>query len=709
VALQAQSGGGTWTGAGIVNAALGTFNPQQAPAGANTVIYEVTQNGCYDADTVVISVNQAPDATITSAPSEVCSNAPSVNLGSLFPGGVWTGPGISDSVAGILDPGAMVPGNNTITYSITQQGCTDSKTAVVQWNQAPNATILSNPGIICDNDVNLQLIAVSPGGIWTGPGIVNASNGTFSPSFSGTGTATITYAVSSGNCFDNDTIQLAVAAAPILNVTPSGPQEACAGSSLTLSASGAVNYQWTVDGTVMPGEVSSNLNVVNSGNYAVEGDDGVCSAVIPGIPVTINPLPQVLALDAIDVCFGTQNTFGAVAVVAQNTGSVVSGYSWNFGDGTSGTGLTPAHTYQAPGAYQVSLVVNTNQGCTDTLVQTVQVNALPVITAATAPNVCEPFIAQFQAQASVSGASIATYQWNFGNGFSGTGQQVSHLYPNPGPYTWMLTVTSDEGCSETQTGTIQVYQQPQAGFIANNVCTDIPAQFIDVSNAFGDQLSTWAWDFGDGSGSSNMQNPTYQYNVQAGTYPVSLTVTTASGCSNTSFGFVDVSQSPNAQWVAQMGTGYSVNFAPVNPNPNVTFIWHFPEDNTYFYQTQVQKTFPGSGDFDVCMTAEQNGCSVTECGTVSLTPLSQEDWNGETVRIYPNPVQDDFVMELPGSGKVELRIFDLSGRLLLTRDYVSDGGAIHVSLGGSGIPAGSYLLELKGELRSWSSRMVKIN
>jgi len=703
VALQAQSSGGTWTGIGIVNAALGTFNPQQALMGANTIIYNVSQNGCSDADTVVINVNQAPDATISNAPSEICSNSPAVTLNSLFPGGTWSGPGITNAVGGILTPSAMLPGNNIIQYSMSQNGCSDVKSVAITRLQAPNAGILSTPGTLCTNEPAQNLIATSPGGFWTGNGIINASAGTFSPEFAGVGTYSIVYSVIQNNCFDSDTISVSVVAAPVVSLNLSGLQEACEGNGIVLSGSGAASYQWFMNGQVIPGAVNPAFTAVQGGTYTLQGTTGQCSSVSTGVPVLVNPKPQVLQISALPVCEGTVSSFSNQSVVAQNTGSVISGYVWNFGDGNSGTGVNAQHQYMQAGAYNATLLITTNKGCSDSLTQTVLVNPVPQFVQVAAPNVCQPNISQFSASASVAalnGSVVNGYTWNFGNGLQGSGAVASHLYQNPGPYTYTVTAVTNQGCSVVHTGQTQVYQKPAADFISTNVCTDQPNQFIDISDAFGDAIVGWNWNFGDGTGQSNQQNPQYQYNVAGGLYAVSMQIQTASGCTDTRHRFVQVNQSPNAQWnVAILGAN-NLAFSPVNPNPNATFVWHFPHDNTFYYQTQVTKNFPQSGDYQVCLTVQVNGCSVTECGNVTASVLSQSAANsGSPISVFPNPFVSEFRIQLAGNSasvkKVEL--YDMSGRCIQTLDKPASDvdGSVRVVLPVSALSTGVYLLKVE--------------
>ena len=709
VVLNAASSGGSWSGVGIQNAVLGTFSPSNAQLGSNVVTYSVSQNGCSDQQSITITVNQSPDATISSAPSSVCSNAGLVTLGSLFSGGSWSGSGIVSSSAGTLQPSLMNAGNNTITYSLTQNGCTSQQSVVISRLQAPDGTILSQPGQVCSNASDVNLFASSPGGFWTGNGIVNAATGTFSPLFAGTGQSTIVYNVSQNGCTDGDTIQINVVSAPVTQVSPSGVQQACEGVGIPLTANGANGYQWYLNGQAISGATGSSYTAQLNGTYTVEGTSNGCASLSSQVQAQLSARPEILSLNAASVCEGLPTQFSNTSVVAGNTGSVITGYQWSYGDGNTGQGIQSHHTYAVAGQYQAQLVVLTNQGCSDTLSQPVFVNPRPQIQSATAPNVCQPLSTQFNAGATISpinNASVSTYQWSFGNGLSGSGSTTSHTYQSASAYTWVLTVTSNHGCVVEQSGQTEVFRKPDAGFLVNNVCTNVPAQFLDISDAYGDQITSWQWNFGDNQGLSTQQNPIYAYNTTPGQYPVSLTIQTASGCSDVSYQFVQLTPSPSALWTGTVQGNSTVNFSPVNPNPNATFIWHFPGDNTYAYQMNVSKTFPGDGSYPVCLTVQLNGCESTECSSITLNTTSVSTLEDLGVSVYPNPSAGMFTVDMNGSkavgASVSLSLRDMSGREVLTQQVA--GSVFEVDA--RGVSTGTYLLILTTDEGQYQSRMV---
>ncbi|RLE36802.1 hypothetical protein DRJ23_06845, partial [Candidatus Acetothermia bacterium] len=155
---------------------------------------------------------------------------------------------------------------------------------------------------------------------------------------------------------------------------------------------------------------------------------------------------------------GTLVAFNASAS-SDPDGSIVS-YSWNFGDGQSGSGVTIQHAYSAPGTYTVRLTVTDDDGASDTATQQV------VVQVATPPPTADaggPYSGTVGQPVTLSGTgstgTITSYSWNFGDGHTASGSTVTHSYAAPGTYTATLTVSGPGG---TDTDTAQVVISPAA-------------------------------------------------------------------------------------------------------------------------------------------------------------------------------------------------------------------------------------------------------
>jgi PKD repeat protein len=132
--------------------------------------------------------------------------------------------------------------------------------------------------------------------------------------------------------------------------------------------------------------------------------------------------------------------------------------------------------------------------------------------------------------------TIASWDWNFGDEATSTEQNPMHTYDAVGTYTVTLIVTDDDGnASEPFTMDIEVTNvPPSADFTYEpmvNLTVNMTITFTDVSIEGDANITTWFWDFGDGTNSTE-QNPEHMYTA-VGDYAVTLKVTDANELSNT--------------------------------------------------------------------------------------------------------------------------------------------------------------------------------
>ena len=133
-------------------------------------------------------------------------------------------------------------------------------------------------------------------------------------------------------------------------------------------------------------------------------------------------------------------------------GAVITSYLWDFGDGTSATGVAPTHQFQAPGTYLVRLTVTDSNGLSNqSAAQTVVVLAGETPTAEMVFSPTSPISGQtvfFNATQSKAGTGhrIVSYRWNWGDGKpNSSGATTSHVFSAAGTYVVVLTVTDEVG------------------------------------------------------------------------------------------------------------------------------------------------------------------------------------------------------------------------------------------------------------------------
>ena len=210
-----------------------------------------------------------------------------------------------------------------------------------------------------------------------------------------------------------------------------------------------------------------------------------------------------------------------------STGNITS-IQWNFGDGTTSNVFSPVHTYNRAGLFNVTLTVS-GPGGTSNVSSQVLVNTPSAPRAAfiaTPESGNAPLTVQFTDQTT---GTVSSYFWNFGDGQTSAQRSPSHTFQNVGTYTVFLTVSGPGGVSiASRQITVQSPQipPPQAGFAFNPVSGIAPlsVQFLNRSSG---NISSYSWNFGDGSLSTE-QDPTHVF-THPGNYTVTLIVTGPGG------------------------------------------------------------------------------------------------------------------------------------------------------------------------------------
>lgn len=149
---------------------------------------------------------------------------------------------------------------------------------------------------------------------------------------------------------------------------------------------------------------------------------------------------------------GIPTTFKA-SVSDPNPGSGIISYSWDFGDGTTGSGGSTAHTFVRPGNYTVTLTVQDNYFALASVSRDVTVSAVPP------PSfVPKSGLARQTIHFGVTGPIPpgTSYSWKFGDGGTGHGAHPTHRYARPGTYRVALTITSSDGSRRTVTLRVRI-------------------------------------------------------------------------------------------------------------------------------------------------------------------------------------------------------------------------------------------------------------
>lgn len=224
------------------------------------------------------------------------------------------------------------------------------------------------------------------------------------------------------------------------------------------------------------------------------------------------------------------------ATGSSDLGGRIDSYSWSFGDGHTGTGVSTTHMYTLVGTFTAVLTVTDNYGGTSTASTTIEVteplNDPPVAAFTGTPATGQaPLTVQFNAGTSADpDGTIDSYVWDFGDGHTGTGPTETHTYTNAGVYVVLLTVTDDEGATDTAdqpiTVTIPGNSAPVAAFTysgGTGLILPITVTFNGAASYDDDgTIIAYNWNFGDGEVGAG-STISHEYDA-FGTYTVVLIV-----------------------------------------------------------------------------------------------------------------------------------------------------------------------------------------
>ncbi len=278
---------------------------------------------------------------------------------------------------------------------------------------------------------------------------------------------------------------------PITTASNNGP--VCAGTGITLQATGGASYNWTGPGNFSASGATvavNNITAAQAGTFKVTVTSNAGCSHNDSTIVLVYPKPiakfsvSPLTCEAVKVDFTDHST---------GTNSRILHWDWQFGDGNSAVTQNTSHSFALTGNYPVSLRVQDSTGCfSDTFRQSVFIHPLPQPDFIL-PEVClaDPF-AQFTDSSTIAGnGKPFTYSWNFGdpsanagNPNTSTQQNPKHSYTATGIYNVQLTVTSKDGCVQDTIKPFTVNGSlPKANFSIDNSshCSNQPVTITNNS------------------------------------------------------------------------------------------------------------------------------------------------------------------------------------------------------------------------------------
>jgi gliding motility-associated-like protein len=379
-----------------------------------------------------------------------------------------------------------------------------------------------------------------------------------------------------------------------------------------------VTHQYTSAGTYV---VSHAVSTVN----------GCTGTAIENITVYDAPIADFNFLDA---CANESIDFEDNSAGA---GTTVINWEWDFADGSSpGSNGTESHTYTNSGSYDVQLIVEDNEGCRDTALQAVTIFEDPTA-GFNFSDVCLYDTVNFiDASTITTPDNIVSWSWDINNnGLEDySTQNANHKFSSPGSYDVILSVVSNNNCSNSITETVNIFPVPQASFSASTVCVNGAAtDFVNTSTLSQGNIVMYGWNFGDGN-FSTQENPINNYQI-ASSYPVTLGVVSDLGCADSVTFSIEVLGKPSAAYSQDTTNGcppLCVAFTDTSYDDVPILEWNWKFESSYGESSDQNPThcYETTGDYDVGLIVKNSqGCKDTleQIALISVYPQPTSDFS----------------------------------------------------------------------------------
>ena len=530
--------------------------------------------------------------------------------------------------------------DTTLNISVSAQPTAIFSHTIECFGTTTGFTDLSNPngGVISNWDWD-----------FTNNGTVDNTNQNPTNGYPAAGSYTVELLVTTSvGCVDSTTMLVVVNPIPVADFSVA---DVCFGTISTfndlsnISTGDIIDWQWDF------GDASANStlqnpthNYVTPGSYPVTltitSDSGCINTLIDSAHVLFLPTA---AFTTNNVCLNVAASF---ADNSNGNGGIITNWNWDFDNNgiTDDTNQNPTNGYPSASTYTIQLIVSTGFGCADTTTQPITIYPMPNADF-TFVNACYGTAIAFTDNSSVSSGTITNWSWNYGNSNTSIVQNPAENYAVEGVYQVQLIANTNNGCADTISKQIEVWPIPVVNFSPTEVCLNVASQFNDlttVSNV--NTLNTiiqWQWNFGDGVGTSAIQNPIYTYTTE-GIYPASLTVTSNNGCFNSVTLNVTVNPlpqvvfgDPTAGCAPNMCVTFSNN-STINqtnlPASIDTWLWDFGDGFSSSAMSPnhcfENASYSVVKNYDVTLTAVSNKQCVT---TVTIPQL---------ITVHPKPLAD---------------------------------------------------------------------
>jgi gliding motility-associated-like protein len=327
-------------------------------------------------------------------------------------------------------------------------------------------------------------------------------------------------------------------------------------------------------------------------------------------------------------------------------------WNWDFGNGQLSNLQNPSISFGTPGTYSITLVVRNNDG-TNGITKTDYITVYPSPQANfTADKTigCLPSTVQFTDLSIPNAGTITAWNWDFGDGQTGTGPNPSHQYTAIGFYTVTLRVISSTGCQNVYSvgRMIRIVPGVIADFDFTNPGTCRGPFNVPFSNlTSGPGALTYQWDFGN-STNSTADNPVAGY-AASGTYNVSLLATSEFGCSGSIQKPVNITGTTtffNSPDTVCLNT--TVNFQNASSPAPKSSVWDFG-NGLQSVKINDASTYPVAGNYNVKLINVYDECKDSITKPLVVMDIPVVDFTAPVTTACKGPLTVNFQEMAPNA------------------------------------------------------------
>lgn len=386
------------------------------------------------------------------------------------------------------------------------------------------------------------------------------------------------------------------------------------------------------------GSIDSNTthNYTNDGTYQITlitASNNGCKDTLT-MPLTVYPMPE-SNFSVSNQCIADALELTSNSTI--NTPDNITNWNWDFGDGNNSTQENDTHIYSNNGNYYITLITTSNNGCKDTLVDSLTIYPMPN-SVFNISNICLTDTVQVSDLSFINNPDIISYrEWNFGDGSSSIpDSSTNYVYQNSGTYNITLITTSNNNCKDTLSQEVEIYPLPNVDFSTSNACINQqPISFTNTSTISSGSNANYLWEFGDNSNTTSTQtSPSFNYQSSA-TYNVTLTTTSDMNCVDSISKEITIFHKPTAYFVEDTTEGCAplcITFNSIsNDNTGITnYNWKLENNLGEGSSKYVGYCYETAGTYDVTLiVGNAEGCydTVTKQSLVTALPFPIADFS----------------------------------------------------------------------------------